>query len=144
MAEFFSKDVVVKEHQIRVQIWDTAGQELFKSISDTLYKNKDGFFIVFDITNRKSFEGLGYWIDQINNNSVKDVPIVLIGNKIDLSEKRVVSFEEASAFAKKHCFKYIETSALTNENDCIDNAFRILLESFLKRNSDPNDRRIEN
>ena len=134
MAEFYSKDVIIKTKKVKVQIWDTAGQELFKSISETLYKNKDGFLLIYDITKRKSFEGLNHWIEQINNNSIKDVPIILLGNKSDLNSTREVSTEEGEKLAQEKGYNFLETSALTNENECIDTGFRILIESFLIRN----------
>lgn len=133
MAEFYSKEVIIKSKTVKVQIWDTAGQELFKSISETLYKNKDGFLLLYDITNKKSFEGLNHWIEQIINNSIKDVPIILLGNKNDLNGNREVSFEDGKKLAENKGFKFMEISALSNENECVDNGFRILIERILIR-----------
>ena len=100
--------------EIKLIIWDTAGQERFHSIAISSVKNSQGIILVFDITNRKSFEDLNMWIDDINNATDK-VSIILFGNKCDL-QNRKISKEEAEKFAKKNNIPYIETSAKLNIN----------------------------
>jgi len=95
--------------EIKLIIWDTAGQERFHSIAITSVKNSQGIILVYDITNRKSFEDLNMWINDINNATDK-ASIILFGNKCDL-QNREVSKEEAEQFAKKNNIPYIETSA---------------------------------
>jgi len=95
--------------EIKLIIWDTAGQERFHSIAITSVKNSQGIILVYDITNRKSFEDLNMWINDINNATDK-ASIILFGNKCDL-QNRKVSKEEAEKFAKKNNIPYIETSA---------------------------------
>jgi len=95
--------------EIKLIIWDTAGQERFHSIAITSVKNSQGIILVYDITNRKSFEDLNMWINDINNATDK-ASIILFGNKCDL-QNREVSKEEAEKFAKKNNIPYIETSA---------------------------------
>jgi small GTP-binding protein len=103
---------------IKVQIWDTAGQELYNSIISLYYKYSMGVLLVFDLTNKKSFMDLSKWIKQILNNSdIKREHILLIGNKVDKLEDRVISFDDAHKFMRdnKLC-GYIETSAHTGYN----------------------------
>ena len=96
-------------NEMKIIIWDTAGQERFHSIAITSVKNSQGIILVYDITNRKSFEDLNMWINDINNATDK-ASIILFGNKCDL-QNREVSKEEAEQFAKKNNIPYIETSA---------------------------------
>ena len=115
--------------EIKLIIWDTAGQERFHSIAISSVKNSQGIILVFDITNRKSFEDLNMWIDDINNATDK-VSIILFGNKCDL-QNRKISKEEAEKFAKKHNIPYIETSAKLKLN--INEAFSIVVNDAYKK-----------
>ena len=115
--------------EIKLIIWDTAGQERFHSIAISSVKNSQGIILVFDITNRKSFEDLNMWIDDINNATDK-VSIILFGNKCDL-QNRKISKEEAEKFAKKNNIPYIETSAKLKLN--INEAFSILVNDAYKK-----------
>jgi small GTP-binding protein len=115
--------------EIKLIIWDTAGQERFHSIAISSVKNSQGIILVFDITNRKSFEDLNMWIEDINNATDK-VSIILFGNKCDL-QNRKISKEEAEKFAKKHNIPYIETSAKLKLN--INEAFSIVVNDAYKK-----------
>ena len=115
--------------EIKLIIWDTAGQERFHSIAITSVKNSQGIILVYDITNRKSFEDLNMWIDDINNATDK-VSIILFGNKCDL-QNRKISKEEAEKFAKKNNIPYIETSAKLKLN--INEAFSIVVNDAYKK-----------
>ena len=115
--------------EIKLIIWDTAGQERFHSIAISSVKNSQGIILVFDITNRKSFEDLNMWIDDINNATDK-VSIILFGNKCDL-QNRKISKEEAEKFAKKNNIPYIETSAKLKLN--INEAFSIVVNDAYKK-----------
>mmetsp|Transcript_31011 Transcript_31011/g.30556 ORF Transcript_31011/g.30556 Transcript_31011/m.30556 type:complete len:205 (-) Transcript_31011:52-666(-) len=101
---------------IDVKIWDTAGQERFKTITYSFYKRAQGVLIAFDVTNRESFENVKNWIDSIENYAKKDIQKVLIGNKIDLTEKRKISNHEAQNLADEHDIPYFETSAKLDKN----------------------------
>ena len=103
---------------IKCHIWDTAGQEIFAPLIASYYKNTSGFIIVFDVTNRKSFNRVKYWLNQIedNKNHNLEIPKILIGNKIDKYDKRTVTKIEAINFACKHNLLYQETSAKENKN----------------------------
>ena len=99
----------------RSQIWDTAGQENVRSITRAYYKNSVCAMVVYDITSRDSFEHVQNWLQDIKDQSPKTVLIVLIGNKIDLEENRVVSYDEGSEFAIKNGLIFEETSAKTGQ-----------------------------
>ena len=106
---------------INIQIWDTAGQENFRSITRAYYKNSICACIVYDITNRKSFEDVKLWLEDCKSQSPRKILLVLIGNKIDLEDKREVSFEEGEKFAKENNMMFLETSAKNGDN--IENIF---------------------
>lgn len=109
----------------KCQLWDTAGQESFAPLVKSYYRNIAGAIIVFDVTCRRSFERLKFWLQELRQNSENNYPIpkLLIGNKID-SSRRCISFEEANEFAERNDLIYRETSAKNSEN--IANAFQDL------------------
>ena len=120
-VEFGAKNIQINNKIYRIQIWDTAGQENFRSITRAYFKNSVCAIVVYDITCRDSFEHIQNWITDIHEQSPKTVLIVLIGNKIDLEDKRVVSFDEGKDFALKNGLIFLETSAKTGEG--IDETF---------------------
>ena len=114
----FTKDEIIDNKTIRIKIWDTAGQERYKSLTKGFFRNAEGVMLVYDVTNSETYENLKYWMQSIKNNlgnSIDDIPIIIIGNKIDCQE-REVSVEEAENFWKEQGFAYFETSAKTGEN----------------------------
>ncbi|CAM9559910.1 unnamed protein product [Ascophyllum nodosum] len=111
-VEFGAKDVCIGDAQVKLEIWDTAGQESFLSITRSYYRGTDGCLLVFDITDRASFEALPRWLDEARTNSANpDLSVMLIANKSDLSERRCVTTAEGQAFAKKHGLLFMEMSA---------------------------------
>jgi small GTP-binding protein len=112
-----------------------AGSEKFRGIVKSHFSQASAALVVFDITNRKSFEECKYWINELKNNCRVDPRILLVGNKLDLvadmPEKRTVSTEEADSFARKGGYIYMETSALTHKN--VKQAFDKLLTGVLIR-----------
>ena len=115
-VEFGSSNITIDKNVFRIQIWDTAGQENFKSITRSYYKNSACALIVYDITRRVSFENLSDWIEECKNSSPKTVFMVLVGNKCDLEENREVTEEEGKEFAERHGMLFFETSAKTGQN----------------------------
>lgn len=102
------------DHKIfKLQIWDTAGQEKFRTITSSYYRGAHGIIVVFDVTNKDSFLNVGNWMNEITKYASDNVNKLLIGNKTDLAERRVVSFEEAKELADSLGVSYIETSAKT-------------------------------
>ena len=115
-VEFGAKNIKLEDKVYRIQIWDTAGQETFRSITRAYYKNSVCAFVVYDITNRNSFQNVKSWIEDCRKQSPKTVFMVLIGNKVDLEGSRQVSYEEGSVFAEKNGMLFFETSAKTGKN----------------------------
>ena len=115
-VEFGSSNITIDKNVFRIQIWDTAGQENFKSITRSYYKNSACALIVYDITRRVSFENLSDWIEDCKNSSPKTVFMVLVGNKCDLEENIEVTEEEGKEFAERHGMLFFETSAKTGQN----------------------------
>lgn len=109
--DFQLKIVEIKDKTVKLQIWDTAGQECFKSITKNYFKTSHGFVLAYDITNRKSFECVNDWLKQIRENGNKNIKIVLIGTKCDLDEERVVTIEEGEQLAKENKIQFFETSS---------------------------------
>ena len=129
--DFFSKDETIDNKIIRIKIWDTAGQERYKSFTKCFFQKAQGIMIVYDVTSQKSFHDLQYWIDSLNSNMYQDisfVPIIIIGNKIDLPNREVTK-QEASDYSREHKFHYYETSAKTGEG--IDLAIRELVKKVM-------------
>ena len=115
-VEFGAKNLNLKDKIYRIQIWDTAGQEMFRSITRSYYKNSVCACVVYDITNRNSFDNIRSWIEDCKKHSPKTVFLVLIGNKNDLESARKVSYDEGEDFAKKYGMLFYETSAKTGKN----------------------------
>ena len=113
-VDFFSKTIKYKGKIIKLQIWDSAGQEKFRSLIPNYIRGSSLVFIVYDISNRKSFESLQSWVDFVNNNENSN--IVIIGNKIDLENKREVTTEEAKKFCEEKNYEFFEVSAKDNKN----------------------------
>ena len=121
-VEFATKIALCNGVPIKFQIWDTAGQETFKSITRSYYKSACGAFLVYDIGKRSSFENLSTWLSELKNLAHKDIEIILIGNKSDIvGDKRKVTYEEGKAFADTHKLFFAEASAFTA--DMIEHCF---------------------
>ena len=111
-----------EQRNIKLQIYDTAGQEQFKSITSQFYRGATGALLVYDITRRDTFQHIENWLHEVRENGNPDMVIVLIGNKADLGEtKRRVSTEEGERFAKANGLIFMETSAKTSFN--VEEAF---------------------
>ena len=106
--------------KVKLQIWDTGGQERFSSIRPMYYRGSLGALLIFDLTFYESFEHLPQWIEEIRANVKSNIPLLLVGNKSDLVDTRAVSIEEINEFTKNFNLYYMETSAKTGEGvvDC--------------------------
>ena len=129
-VEFGSKELVIEGHNVKVQIWDTAGQEKYKSITNAYYKGAKGAFVVYDITNKNSFDNADNWLNNLRASADKKCSIILIGNKSDLENKREVSIEQGEEKAKNSEIAFMETSALSGDN--IDKAFEMMINEAYK------------
>jgi len=114
--DFLSKTMYVEDRTVRLQLWDTAGQERFRSLIPSYIRDSSVAIIVYDITDRQSFLSTSTWIDDVKAERGNDVMIVLVGNKADLSEKRQVTIEEATAKSTQMNIMFIETSAKAGLN----------------------------
>jgi len=131
-VEFGSKTVEVSGKMIKLQCWDTAGQDRFRSIVRSYYRGAAGALLVYDITRRESFEHVSQWLTEARNNADEDLVITLIGNKCDKSSDRQVPFEEGHAFAQRHGLYFLETSAVTGH--MVDQAFHVTARLVDKKN----------
>lgn len=130
-VEFMAKILRGKSgDRIELQLWDTAGQELFRSVTRGYYRGSIGAFLVFDITKRRSFDSIVRWLSDVRSTAREGVVTVLIGNKLDLAATREVTVEQAQAFAQKNDMMYFETSAKTGEN--VEAAMTSLLDKVEK------------
>lgn len=119
--EYFTHITTIEGRTIKMMIWDTAGQERFYTIAKAYFRSALGVVLVYDITDRKSFDLLPRWLRDARTEADPHCSVILVGNKTDLAASRVVSKEEAEDFAKTHELQYIETSAADSTH--IDDVF---------------------
>ena len=132
-VEYKVKQITTDKYNIALQIWDTAGQERFRSITKSFFRNTNGIIFVYDITNRKSFQNVKEWIkDSEAHDSVFEK--LLVGNKIDLEEKRAVKTDELKEYGIKKNMNTIETSAKDRIN--IDEAFKQIVDLILSNKTE--------
>lgn len=120
-VEFGARMIQIDGKAIKLQIWDTAGQESFRSITRSYYRGAAGALLVYDITRRETFDHLASWLEDARTHANPNMTIMLVGNKSDLAHRRQVSREEGEQFAKENGLIFIETSAKTPSN--VDEAF---------------------
>ena len=133
--DYKTKTIEYKTKKINLKIFDTSGQERFKTLTRNYYQGSDGIIMVFDIKRKETFEDITYWMEEVTKTCDKNkIGLVLVGNKNDGNmNERKTSKEEGIKVSDIYDFKYIETSALINDN--IKECFDLLLHSiFEKRN----------
>ena len=135
-VEFGSKLFNVSGHNIKAQIWDTAGQEKYKAITSAYYKGSKGAFIVYDITRRDTFDNVDKWINDLKSIGDPKVNIMLIGNKSDLEDHREVLKEQGEEKAKSFGCAFLETSALNGDN--IEKGFELMISEIFKKYGEEN------
>ena len=128
-VDFKMKKKEIDGKIIKIQIWDTAGHERFRSITYSYYRGANSIIIVFDLSNKKSFISITDWLKQIEKHAKENVFKFLVGNKYDLIEEREVLYEEAKQYADEHSLPYIEASAKEGIN--INELFESSIKSFL-------------
>ena len=144
--EFLTFNLRINSNIIKLQIWDTCGQEIYKSLISNFYRNCSLALIVYAINNRKSYEDAETWLNDLKNQSNPNVKVFLIGNKCDLENERLVSIEEGEKFKNdKKLEKFIETSAKTGTNvkNVMVEAAKILYKDFLKAKEEMNNKADE-
>ena len=127
--EFGTKLMDIDGQSIRLQIWDSAGQENYRSITRSYYRNTVCTFLIYDITNKKSFDDIKTWLNEAKTFGNENMHFVLLGNKCELSDNRVVSFQEGKKFAQDNNLIFFEISAKENIN--ITKAFETAVEKIL-------------
>ena len=131
-VEFGSYGVRVDNKVIKVQIWDTAGQESYKSVTRIFYRGAQCVFLTYDVTRHETFDNIADWLKDIRDHAMEEVLIYLVGNKADSADKEV-SGSEGLAFAQGNgIHKFFETSAKTG--DAVHDVFSIATKDMLTRN----------
>ena len=128
--ELMQKVVTVGEYNVRVQLWDTGGQEKFRCINAPYFRGASGVVLVYDITSSKSLEAVSYWLDEVRQKAAADVSMLIVGNKADLSEHRQVRGSEGQAFAAQAGVPWLETSAKTGVR--VSEAFESLIQRICR------------
>ena len=128
-VDFKIKTVDVEGMRIKMQIWDTAGQERFRTIVSSYYRGAHGIVVVYDVTERQSFSKIQHWLKEIENYGTDEIIKLIVGNKCDLSDKRMVDFASAKEFADELDIPIMEASARSNIN--VDEIFFKLARDIL-------------
>ena len=114
--DFQDKIIEIEDKRIRLQIWDTAGQDRFRNVTKSYFQSSHGLIIVYEISDKESFEKINFWMENIKNNAPEDAKIILVGNKEDLTSERHVSIEEGENKAKSYNIKFFEVSSKDGTN----------------------------
>ena len=120
-VDFKIRTINVDEKVCKLQIWDTAGQERFKTITSSYYKGAHGIIVVYDVTDQESFHNVKQWLNEIDRYANENVNKMLVGNKCDLTSKKVVNTDDAKAYAETVGIPFLETSAKDSTN--VEQAF---------------------
>ncbi|KAB5555796.1 hypothetical protein PHYPO_G00038230 [Pangasianodon hypophthalmus] len=128
---FTNKVVTVGEVKVKLQIWDTAGQERFRSVTHAYYRDAHALLLLYDITNKSSFDNIRAWLTEIHEYAQSDAVIMLLGNKADMSSGRVIKREDGERLAREYGVIFMETSAKTGVN--VDLAFMTAAKELIGR-----------
>ncbi|KAL7672569.1 hypothetical protein ACOME3_007454 [Neoechinorhynchus agilis] len=127
--DFKMKTVCIGDRAVRLQIWDTAGQEKFFNITRSYYRNADSIVLIFDVSRAESFNNVRRWMNNIEENASGSVHRILVGNKCDLENERVVTKSAGESLAHQYNIEYMETSAKSNIN--VNNLFLSVTNSLM-------------
>jgi Ras-related protein Rab-8A len=119
--DFKIRTIELDGKRVKLQVWDTAGQERFKTITTAYYRGAMGILLVYDVTDEKSFNNIRTWYSAVQQHASDNVVLILVGNKSDMVDKRVVSTEQGQALANELGIPFIESSAKTKDN--VDKTF---------------------
>ena len=114
--DFQDKIIEIEDKKIRLQVWDTAGQERFRNVTKSYFQSSHGLLVVYDITDKESFEKINFWMKNIKENAPENAKLILVGNKCDLANERQVSYEEGEKKASNYNIKFFESSAKEGTN----------------------------
>ena len=124
-VEFATRCVELEGKIIKAQIWDTAGQERYRAITSAYYRGAIGALLVYDVANAITFSNAKRWLEELREHADRDIVVLLVGNKKDLTHLRAVTVDNAMNFAAEHKLMFLETSALDNSN--VEEAFMSVL-----------------
>ncbi|XP_054848180.1 ras-related protein Rab-26 [Eublepharis macularius] len=129
--DFRNKVLNVDGVKVKLQIWDTAGQERFRSVTHAYYRDAHALLLLYDVTNRASFDNMQAWLTEIQEYAKQDVVLMLLGNKVDSTQERVVKREDGEKLAKEYGVPFMETSAKSGLN--VDLAFTAIAKELKHR-----------
>ncbi|CBK20449.2 uncharacterized protein [Blastocystis hominis] len=132
-VDFKIRTVDLDGKTVKLQIWDTAGQERFRTITSSYYRGAHGIIIVYDVTDLDSFNNVKTWLHEIDRYANENVVKLLVGNKADLTAKKVVSYETAKEFADSLGIEFVETSAKNSTN--VETAFMTMAREIMQKNA---------
>ena len=114
--DFQDKIIEIEDKKVRLQVWDTAGQERFRNVTKSYFQSSHGLLVVYDITDKESFDKIKFWIENIKNNAPENAKLILVGNKCDLANERKVTIEDGENKARNYNIKFFESSAKDGTN----------------------------
>ncbi|EPX70754.1 GTPase Ypt2 [Schizosaccharomyces octosporus yFS286] len=132
--DFKIRTIELDGKRIKLQIWDTAGQERFRTITTAYYRGAMGILLLYDVTDKKSFDNIRIWFSNVEQHASENVYKILVGNKCDCEDQRQVSFEQGKALADELGVRFLEASAKTNVN--VEEAFFTLAREIKKQKID--------
>merc|ERR1712063_172196 len=130
-VDFKIRTVEQDGKSVKLQIWDTAGQERFRTITASYYRGAHGIIVVYDVTDQESFDNVKQWLQEIERYAHESVNTLLVGNKSDLTTKRLVSYDAAKEFAASQEMEFLETSAKNSTN--VEKAFMVMAAQIKER-----------
>ena len=129
-VDIFSKNVSTPNGEVELQLWDLSGQAHFSAVRSKFYNKADGALLVFDLTNKKTFENLDSWLDETKNGVGSEIPMFILGNKMDLNDLLAIQDQDIANYAEQHSWKWAKSSAKTGEN--VENAFIAIASVVMK------------
>ncbi|XP_004596685.2 ras-related protein Rab-26 isoform X2 [Ochotona princeps] len=129
--DFRNKALDVDGTKVKLQLWDTAGQERFRSVTHAYYRDAHALLLLYDVTNRLSFDSIQAWLTEIKEHAQHNVVLMLLGNKVDSTQERVVKREDGEKLAKEYGLPFMETSAKTGLN--VELAFMAIAKELRQR-----------
>jgi len=129
-VDFRFRTITIEKKTVKLQIWDTAGQERFRTITSAYYRGADGIIMVYDVTNTESFSDVAGWLTEVDRYANENTSKLLVGNKADLVEEKIVTEETAQRFADQLGIPFLETSAKTATN--VDAAFLTMAKELIR------------
>jgi len=134
-VDFKIRTIELDGKTIKLQIWDTAGQERFRTITSSYYRGAHGIIVVYDVTDQESFNNVKQWLQEIDRYACENVNKLLVGNKCDLTNKKVVDYTSAKEYADQLGIPFLETSAKNATN--VEQAFMIMAAEIKNRVGPP-------